>query len=108
MTDNDEKRIEDLISRHLDEQNVLWSRMDEMDWLHYNRMKAEKRLKASQERLTQTFNHLRNKEVPTSLWERGIYWAERGMNIAKGVKIGYQIGGAISIILAIRRRLKKK
>ena len=40
MTQNDEKRIEELISQHLQERETSWTAMDELDWLHHNRMKA--------------------------------------------------------------------
>ena len=108
MTQSDEKRIEELISQHLQERETSWTAMDELDWLHHNRIKAEKRLKASQQRLTRTFNHLRSKEVPTSLWGQGLYWAERGLTVAKGARIGYQIGNAISLIMGIKKMMKKK
>ena len=108
MTQNDEKRIEELISRHLQEKETAWGTMDELDWLHHRRMKAEKRLKASQQRLTRTFNRLRSKEVPATLWGQGLYWVERGLTIAKGARIGYQIGNAISLIMGIKKMMKKK
>ncbi|MBQ0020750.1 MAG: hypothetical protein KBT39_09550 [Bacteroidales bacterium] len=108
MTKNDEQRIEELINKRLREREDAMVRMDEMQWLHYKRMKAEKRLKASRKRLTNTYNILRQKEQPTSLWGKTLYWVERGLNIAQGATIGYKVGDAINIIMGIRKMMKKR
>lgn len=107
MTNHEEKHIEEIINKYLDDQKTTWSRMDDLDWLHYKRVWAEKQLTASKKRLTKTFNHLRSKEVPASLWGKGLYWAERGLNMAEGATIGYKIGDAINIIMGIRKKIKK-
>lgn len=106
MTKSEEQRIEELITRKLEKSTVM-TKMDEMEWLHYKRVQAEKRVKASKKRLTNLYNELRKKDKPQSPWGQALYWAERGLTIAKGAEIGYRIGDAINIIMSIRKLMKK-
>lgn len=104
----EQERIEQLIIKKLNEKDSRYSRMDEFEWLQYQRKQTQKKLKKSRARLKASYKELTQKSQPVSKLEKLAMWLDRSKMIIQGAQVGYGLLSNIKGIFKLRKTINGK
>lgn len=91
----------------IEQQKLL--KMDELELIQYRRNLVKQKMESSRKKMRNTYDRLtRKEEMPSDKWGKAAYFMSRGGTIIQGLRTGYKIATAVSLLMKLKRRFSSK